>query len=50
MAEVIFEMARERGMIAPRLPLGRVLGITAALMVSLLVATYFVVKILTLMR
>ena len=50
MAEVIFEMARERGMIAPRLPLNRVLGSAAVLMVSLLISMYLVVKILTMMR
>ncbi len=50
LAEVIFEMALERGMIAPRLGLNRVLVRAAGLMMVLLITMYFVVKLLTLMR
>ena len=50
MAEVFFEMARERGMIGPRLPLNRVLGFAAGLMMALLITMYLIVRVLNLMR
>jgi hypothetical protein len=50
MVEVVFEMARERKMIAPRLHLVRVLLYAGVLMISLLLMMYIVVRALKLMH
>ena len=50
MAEVVFEMALRRGMIAPRLPLARVLPYAGGLTFSLVLMMYIVVRILNLMH
>jgi hypothetical protein len=50
MAEVIFQMALQRGMIAPRLPLARVLLYAGGLAVSLLLMMYIIVRILNLVH
>jgi hypothetical protein len=50
MAEVIFEMALRRGMIAPRLRLARVLPYAGVLAVLLVLLMYIMVRILNLMR
>ncbi len=48
--EVIFEMALRRGMIIPRLPMARLLRITAVFTISLLVLTYVVLRLGNLFR
>jgi hypothetical protein len=50
MAEVIFEMALRRGMIAPRLRLARVLPYAVGLMIALVLMMYVMVRILNLMH
>lgn len=50
MAEVVYEMALARGMVAPRLRLARVLPYSAGLAVSLLVVLYIMIRILNLMH
>ena len=50
MTEVIFEKARERGMVASRLTLVRVLRNAGVLTVTLLVMMYCIIRILNLMR
>lgn len=50
MVEVVFEMARERKMIASRLHLVRVLLYAGVLMISLLLMMYIVVRVLKLMH
>jgi hypothetical protein len=50
MAEVAYEMALKRGMIAPRLPLARVLVYAAGLAVSLVIVMYIMLRILNLMH
>jgi hypothetical protein len=50
MVEVIFEMALRRGMIASRLPMGRLLRYAGAFTISLLVLTYVVLRIGNLFR
>jgi hypothetical protein len=50
MAEVIFEMALERGMVAPRPKLPRVLWYSGCLMISLLLMMYIIVRVLKLMH
>ena len=49
-AEVVYEMALQRGMIAPRKRLARVLPYSAGLAVLLLCALYLAVRVLTLMH
>jgi O-antigen ligase len=48
MAEVVFQMALDRGMIAPRLPLARTLVYAGVLMISLLAAMYVLLRIVNL--
>ena len=50
MTEVVYEMARERGMVAPRMALSRVLMHAGGLMLSLLVMMYIIIKVLNLMH
>jgi O-antigen ligase len=50
MAEVVFQMALQRGMIAPRLPLKRVLGYAGGLAISLLLVMYIMIRFLNLMH
>jgi hypothetical protein len=50
MTEVIFEMALQRGMISPRLPVPRVLRYSGVMTVSLVVMMYIVLRILNLTR
>lgn len=50
MAEVVFQMALQRGMIAPRLPLNRVLRYAGILAVSLIVVMYISLRIMNLTR
>jgi hypothetical protein len=50
MAEVVFEMALQRGMIAPRLRLTRVLPYAGGLTISLVLLMYIMVRILNLMH
>jgi O-antigen ligase len=50
MAEVIFEMALQRGMIAPRLRLVRVLSYAGVLVVSLIVLMYILLRVVNLTR
>lgn len=50
MTEVIFEMALQRGMISPRLPVPRVLRYSGVMTVSLVVMMYILVRILNLTR
>ena len=49
MAEVVYEMALRRGMVAPRLRLTLVLKYTGGLTVALVLVMYFMVRILNLM-
>ena len=49
MAEVVFEMALRRGMIAPRMGLARVLLYAGGLAISLVLMMYIMVRILNLM-
>jgi O-antigen ligase len=48
MAEVVFQMALDRGMIAPRLPLARTLMYAGVLTISLLAAMYLLLRIVNL--
>jgi O-antigen ligase len=48
MAEVVFQMALDRGMIAPRLPLARALMYAGGLAISLLLAMYVLLRIVNL--
>jgi len=50
MAEVVFEMALQRGMIAPRVRLTRVLPSAGGLTISLVLLMYIMVRILNLMH
>lgn len=50
MAEVIFQMALDRRMIAPRLPLGRVLAYSGALSLVLVPGMYVIVRVLNAMH
>jgi O-antigen ligase len=50
MAEVVFQMALQRGMIAPRLPLARVLGYAGGLATLLLLLMYIMIRFLNLMH
>jgi hypothetical protein len=50
MAEVVYEMALRRGMIAPRLRLARVLPYSGVLAISLVLLMYVMVRILNLMH
>ncbi|MGA2168041.1 MAG: O-antigen ligase family protein [Terracidiphilus sp.] len=50
MAEAVFEMALQRGMIAPRLRLTRVLPYAGGLTISLVLLMYIMVRILNLMH
>ncbi len=48
MAEVVYQMALDRGMIAPRLPLARVLPYVGGLAVSLVLTMYILLRIVNL--
>jgi hypothetical protein len=48
MAEVVFEMALRRGMVAPRLRLARVLPYAGILVVSLFLLLYILLRIVNL--
>jgi hypothetical protein len=50
MVEVVYEMALRRGMIAPRLPLARVLPYTGGLAISLVLLMYIMLRITNLMH
>jgi hypothetical protein len=50
MVEVVFEMALQRGMVAPRLPMARVLRYTGVLAFSLLLLMYTALRVLNLMH
>jgi hypothetical protein len=50
MAEVVFQMALDRDMISPRLPLKRVLPYAGILAVGLVLFMYIMVRILNVMR
>jgi hypothetical protein len=50
MAEAVFEMALQRGMISPRLPLARVMAFAAIFTVSLVLLMYVLLRITNLMR
>jgi hypothetical protein len=50
MAEAIYEMALQRGMVAPRLPLARTLLYSAGFSVCLVIGMYIVVRVLNIMR
>jgi len=50
MAEVVFETALRRGMVASRLPLARILLYAAIMMVSLIVFLYILLRIVNLMH
>jgi O-antigen ligase len=50
MAEVVFQMALDRGMVSPRLPLKRVLPYAGILAVGLVLFMYIMVRILNVMR
>jgi len=48
MAEVVFQMALDRGMIAPRLPFGRAAYYSGILAILLVPGMYVIVRILNL--
>jgi len=48
--EVVFEMALERGMIAPRMPLARVLRYAGGLTIALVILVYVVLRFGNLLR
>ncbi len=50
MAEAVFEMALQRGMISPRLPLTRVMAFAAILTVLLVLLMYVLLRVTNLMR
>jgi hypothetical protein len=50
MSEVVYEMALRRGMVAPRLPLARILPYAAIMVVSLIVFMYIMLRIVNLMH
>jgi hypothetical protein len=50
MVEVVYQMALERGMVAPRLRLARVLPYSGGLAVFLVLLMYVMLRILNLMR
>lgn len=50
MAEAVFQMALQRGMIAPRLPLARVLRFAGGLAILLVLLMYIVIRVLNLMH
>jgi len=50
MAEVVYEIALRKGMVAPRIRLARTIPFAIGLMISLLVGMYIMVRILNLMR
>lgn len=50
MAEVVFQMALDRGMIAPRLPLGRVAAYSAVLAICLVPGMWLLVRVLNTMH
>jgi len=50
MTEVVFELARQRGMVSPRLPLPRTLVYSGGLAVSLLLLMYLTLRTLNLTR
>jgi O-antigen ligase len=49
-AEVVFQMALQRKMVASRLPLGRTLVYAGGLLISLLLATYILLRVVNLTR
>jgi hypothetical protein len=50
MVEVVFQLALQRGMIAPRMRLARVLSYSGVLAVLLVIMLYVVVRILNIMH
>jgi hypothetical protein len=50
MAEVVYEMALQRGMVAPRMPLRRLLPYSGGLAVLLVLGLYIMLRILNLMH
>jgi len=50
MAEVVYEMALRRGMVAPRMPFARVLAYTGGFTISLVMLMYVTVRVLNVMR
>ena len=50
MVEVVYEMALQRGMIAPRMRLSRVLMYTGGLAVSLIILMYIMLRTVNLMH
>jgi O-antigen ligase len=50
MVEMVFEAARRRGMVAPRLRLGRVLFRSLLLMIGLITAVYLLLRVFNLMH
>lgn len=50
MAEAVYEMALQRGMVAPRMRLARVLGYSGGLMIALVLLMYIMIRILNLMH
>ena len=50
MAEIVYEMALARGMVAPRPQLGRILWYASGLMIALILGMYVVLRILNLMH
>jgi hypothetical protein len=50
MAEVVYEMALQRGMIAPRLPLARVMLYSGGLAIALIVLMYIMLRTVNLMH
>jgi hypothetical protein len=50
MVEVVYEMAQQRWMIAPRLPLARVMPYAAGLAISLVLLMYIMLRVTNLMH
>jgi len=50
MVEMVYEAARRRGMVAPRLRLTRVLFRSLLLMIGLITAVYILLRIINLMH
>jgi hypothetical protein len=50
MVEVVYEMALQRGMIAPRLPLARVIPYAVGLAISLVLLMYIMLRVTNLMH
>jgi hypothetical protein len=50
MAEVVFQMALERGMIQPRLSLGRTIAYSGVLWIVMIPGMYAIIRVLNLMH